>query len=247
MFRIAMIGQTDVGMRRTNNEDVFVVLPERGVAGVADGMGGQASGEVASAIFADTVRELFADSPPGDGNGGADLVAESFRVANERIFNLSVEQPQHRGMGCTAELLLFDGDRYVLGHVGDSRSYLFRQGALSQVTKDHSLIQEQVDSGLITPSEARNHTLKNVILRAIGVEEALAMDLHRGECEAGDLFLLCSDGLTDMVDDGKIADALGRPLTLVQKAGRLIELAKMGGGRDNITVVLCEVLASSEG
>lgn len=243
MSRIEMAGRTDVGIRRTNNEDIFVVLPERRVAAVADGMGGQASGEVASAIFADTVRELFGDSGECDGEETAGLVAESFRLANERIVRMSEEQPQHHGMGCTAELIAFHGDHYVLGHVGDSRSYLYREGVLSQVTKDHSLIQEQVDQGLITPHQARNHTFKNVILRAVGVEEALAMDLLRGECLPGDLFLLCSDGLSDMVEDERIADALGRRLTLAQKADRLVELAKIGGGRDNITVVLCEVSA----
>ncbi len=237
-----MVGQTDVGLRRTNNEDVFVALPERGVAGVADGMGGQASGEVASAVFAETVRELFADSRGGDGNETASLVAESFRLSNERILRISYEQPQHRGMGCTAELIAFHGDRYVLGHVGDSRSYLYRDGMFTQITKDHSLVQEQVDKGLITSAEARVHSLKNVILRAVGSEEALAVDLLRGESRRGDVFLLCSDGLSDMVEDDKIADALSRPLTLAQKAGRLVELAKMCGGRDNVTVVLCEIL-----
>ncbi|MDA8122010.1 MAG: protein phosphatase 2C domain-containing protein, partial [Deltaproteobacteria bacterium] len=198
-------------------------------------------GEVASAIFADTVRELFGDSGECDGEETAGLVAESFRLANERIVRMSEDQAQHHGMGCTAELIAFHGDHYVLGHVGDSRSYLYREGVLSQVTKDHSLIQEQVDQGLITPHQARNHTFKNVILRAVGVEEALSMDLLRGECLPGDLFLLCSDGLSDMVEDERIADALGRRLTLAQKADRLVELAKIGGGRDNITVVLCEV------
>lgn len=241
MYRIAMIGQTDVGMRRTNNEDAFVVLPERGVAAVADGMGGQASGEIASAIFAEAVRELFGGASAAGNPAATELVAESFRLANERILNMSEAQPQHRGMGCTGELVVFEGDRYALGHVGDSRSYLFREGVLSQITKDHSLIQEQVDNGLISASEARNHTFKNVILRAVGVEEALAIDLLRGESRPGDIVLLCSDGLTDMIPDETIANALGRPLALAQKADRLVELAKMAGGRDNITVVLCEV------
>lgn len=236
-----MVGRTDVGIRRTNNEDVFVVLPESGAAAVIDGMGGQASGEVASALFAETVREFFAIATVRDPDAAADLVAESFRAANERIFGMSAREPLHRGMGCTAELLVFHEDGYVLGHVGDSRSYLFRQGVLSQITKDHSLIQEHVDNGLITPSEARNHAFKNVILRAVGVEDTLAMDLLRGECRSGDLFLLCSDGLSDMVDDEGIRNILDRPSTLSEKADRLIEMAKIAGGRDNITVVVCEV------
>jgi protein phosphatase len=241
MSRFAIVGRTDVGLRRANNEDALVVLPERGVAAVADGMGGQASGELASAIFGESVQRLFGDAADRGEDETVRLVAESFRLANERIFLTSDEQPQHRGMGCTAELLAFYGDGYVLGHVGDSRSYMFREGVLSQVTRDHSLIQEQVDQGLITASDAKNHTLKNVILRAIGIEEELALDLLRGECRPGDVFLLCSDGLSDMVDDDRIADALRRPLALPQKVDRLVELAKMGGGRDNITVILCEI------
>lgn len=236
-----MVGRTDVGMRRTNNEDVFVVLPECGVAAVIDGMGGQASGEVASDLFAETVRELCADAAVRDANTAADIVAESFRVANGRIYGMSVREPLHSGMGCTAELIVFHENGYVLGHVGDSRSYLFRQGVLSQVTRDHSLIQEHVDNGVISPSEARNHAFKNVILRAVGVEETLAMDLLRGDHRPGDLLLLCSDGLSDMVDDEGIRDILASPSTLSEKADRLIEMAKIAGGRDNITVVVCEV------
>ena len=241
MFQLSVVGRTDVGLLRANNEDAFVTMPERGVAAVADGMGGSASGEVASAVFAEAVREVFSDRPgPGEGEPAA-LVAETFRRANERILRMAGENPEHRGMGCTAELLVFHGGQYVAGHVGDSRCYLFREGALAQITVDHSLVQDQVAKGLLTPEEANSHSFKNVILRAVGVEDALAVDLIRGDCRSGDLFLLCSDGLSDMVDDGRIAETLARSLPLAQKANRLVELAKMAGGRDNITVVLCEV------
>lgn len=225
-----------------NNEDLFVVLPGSGVASVIDGMGGQASGEVASALFAETVQEIFENSAVPDADAAADLVAESFRVANGRIYGKAMKDPRHRGMGCTAEVIVFHDSGYVLGHVGDSRSYLFRQGVLSQVTKDHSLVQEHVDNGIITPSEAKNHAFKNLILRAVGVEETLAMDLLRGDHRPGDLFLLCSDGLSDMMDDEGIQAVLDSRSTISEKADRLVEMAKIAGGRDNITVVVCEVL-----
>lgn len=241
MSRVRIVGRTDVGLVRANNEDVFVAIPERGVAAVADGMGGSASGEVASGVFAEAVREVFAgEGIPGAGEFPA-LVAETFRRANERIFQMAEANPEHQGMGCTAELIVFHDAGYVAGHVGDSRCYLFRAGALTQITVDHSLVQDQVARGLITPDEAAVHSMRNVILRAVGVEESLAVDIIRGDCRPGDLFLLCSDGLSDMVDDRTIAETLGRPLDLERKAARLVEQAKMAGGRDNVTVVLCEV------
>jgi protein phosphatase len=145
-------------------------------------------------------------------------------------------------MGCTAELIAFDNQNFVLGHVGDSRTYLYRQERLKQLTHDHSLIQNQIDQGLISPVEARRHSLRNVILRAVGAEEILAIDLVRGKSLPGDLFLLCSDGLTDLVDDDSIQKILLTPLKLPQKVEGLIEIAKSSGGFDNITVILCEMM-----
>jgi protein phosphatase len=144
-------------------------------------------------------------------------------------------------MGCTAELIAFYNQHFVLGHVGDSRTYLFRQGRLRQLTRDHSFVQDQVDQGLITPKEAKVHSLKNVILRAVGIDDPLAVDLIRGKSHPGDLFLLCSDGLTDLVDEASIQETLSPPLSLTTKGDRLIEQAKSRGGFDNITVILCEV------
>ena len=243
-LRLLSFGKTDTGLKRSNNEDRFISRPEIGLFAVADGMGGAAAGEVASQIFAETVSEVLAEKGRAAGQETLNLIQEVFRLANERILNHVKENSQHRGMGCTAELLVFDQGRYVLGHVGDSRTYLFRQGELKQLTLDHSLVQDQVDRGLITAQEAKKHSLRNVILRAVGVNEILAVDLIRGKGLPGDLLLLCSDGLTDMVDDSSIGDVLSRSLSVVQKAETLIELAKSAGGHDNITVVLCEVMAS---
>jgi protein phosphatase len=242
--RITSFGKSDRGLKRSNNEDVFISGPEIGFFAVADGMGGAASGEVASQIFAETAREVFAEKEKGFERETLERVQQAFRLANERIFRKARENPQFQGMGCTAELVTFYNQNYVLGHVGDSRTYLFRQGQLKQLTLDHSLVQDQIDQGLITAEEARKHSLRNVILRAVGVSEILAVDLIRGKSLSGDLLLLCSDGLTDMVDDPSIQEVLSHPFGIAQKVERLIELAKSAGGHDNITVVLCEVTVS---
>jgi protein phosphatase len=148
-------------------------------------------------------------------------------------------------MGCTAEVVAFVDDLFVLGHVGDSRTYLFRDGVLRRITKDHSLVQDQVDRKLISEEEARTHAMRNVIIRAVGIEEPLAVDILRGRAFPGDLFLLCSDGLSDMSEEDAIAARLAGPASLADKAEALIALAKAGGGKDNVTVVLCEVLPAS--
>lgn len=141
-------------------------------------------------------------------------------------------------MGCTGEMAVFTGDRYVVGHVGDSRVYLFREGRLRQVTKDHSFVQQQVDHGMITPEQARVHAFRHMLLRAIGVDDPLAVDLVSGKAHPGDIFLLCSDGLTDMVGDPLIEERLASGLSLEEKADLLIRDACDAGGHDNVTVVL---------
>lgn len=241
MLQIVSFGITDCGLRRSNNEDAYLAKPEFGFCLVADGMGGAAAGELASQIFSDTTLEVFSAAPlsPPD---PVQLVQKSFILANERILKHTDQVPAHKGMGCTAELIAFSGDKFILGHMGDSRTYRLKNGQLKQLSQDHSLVQDQLDRGLITPEEAKNHSMKNVILRAVGVDETPALDLVRGNLSAGDLFLLCSDGLTDMVEDSDISAILASESDLPQKAGQLIELAKTGGGRDNITVVLIEII-----
>jgi PPM family protein phosphatase len=234
-------GASDIGLRRDNNEDAFLVCAEIGVFAVADGMGGAAAGEVASAIFIEAVRELFGDSAPATAEQASAQVQEAFRLANERMVSHVAALPEHRGMGCTAELLVLTGDRYLVGHVGDSRTYLLREGELRQITRDHSLVQQMVDQGQISASEARHHSRKNVVLRALGADLQLSLDLVRGSLFPNDLFLLCSDGLTDMLEDASIKKALLFPVSLSEKVGLLIDGAKAAGGRDNVTVVLCQV------
>jgi len=241
MPKIAFVGKSDVGLKRTNNEDSFVVNPELRFCLAADGMGGAAAGELASRIFAETAIKVFTGSGDRTEKEALSLVKKSFASANRRILDHVGRNKLHKGMGCTAELLVFSNSGYALGHIGDSRTYRFRQGALKQLTLDHSFVQDQINQGLISLEEAKNHHLRNVILRAVGVSDKLSLDILKGKISQGDLFLLCSDGLTDMAEDSKIEQVLSSHISLTQKADRLIEMAKSGGGNDNITVVLAEI------
>ncbi len=241
-FKVFASGSSDVGLRRTSNEDSFFISVEDGCFLVADGMGGAAAGEIASRIFTETAGRLA--NIPGN-RSEADSVAmakQIFLKANAEIRKHIRNTPKHTGMGCTAELLLLHDSGFVLGHIGDSRSYRLRKGQLTLLTRDHSLVQEQVDQGLISREEAKKHRLRNVISRAIGVKDELEVDLIRGQYAPGDLFLLCSDGLTDMTDETSIAEILQNGAPLTDRCCSLVELAKRGGGRDNITVVLMEVV-----
>lgn len=242
MTNIAAFGKTDVGLHRTNNEDVFLLMPEAGSFALADGMGGPAFGEVAAAIFAETSRRMLPASPPGTIDDAERLARDVFLIANRDILAYASEDADREGMGCTAELLLFVGDEWLVAHVGDSRSYRFRGGRLSRITKDHSLVQEQVDRGLLSEADARRHPMRNVIVRAVGTSERVEPDIHRGALLPGEMILLCSDGLTDMADEADIEAILAGPGPLAEKGKRLVDLALAAGGRDNVTVVLCERL-----
>ena len=240
--RVKDFGKSDAGQKRSQNEDAFVVRPELGLFSVADGMGGAAAGDLASSIFVGAATEVFSNTEAQSEQERVDTVNRAFKLAHKRIQESVKKHPDQLGMGCTAELLLLFNGRCVVGHVGDSRTYLFRENELKQITKDHSIVQEQIDQGVITTAEARKHRLRNVILRAVGVEDNLAVDVLRGTALPGDTFLLCSDGLTDMVDDMSIQKTLSSKLTVATKVEKLIELANSAGGYDNVTVVLCEIL-----
>jgi serine/threonine protein phosphatase PrpC len=243
-IRLFTSGKSDVGLRRSNNEDAFHVEIAAGYFALADGMGGAAAGEVASRMFVDAAREAFPDAGiSSSAESTTERVRRTFQRANEQILRHVRENPRHRGMGCTAELLAFAGSNYVMGHVGDSRTYLFREGRLKQETRDHSLLQEQIDAGILSPGDARNRSLKGLISRAVGVEDPLPVDLKVGEALPGDIFLLCSDGLTDLVADPTIQEVLSHPWELDRKVDALIGMAKAAGGHDNVTVVLCRVEA----
>jgi len=181
-------GKTDIGLRRSNNEDVFITSSEQGFCLAADGMGGEAAGELASKIFADTAQEIFADNFNHSEKEVLYRVKQAFSFANDKILDHVTQNPNHEGMGCTAELLAFYEDGFALGHVGDSRTYRFRNGQLRQLTQDHTLVQQQIEEGLISSDNIKNHPLRNVILRAIGQERELALDLLRGNILSGDSF-----------------------------------------------------------
>ena len=234
-------GKTDKGRKRSNNEDTFVIRAECGFCLAADGMGGAAAGELASRIFAETAIEVFGDNGNGSEAEAVARVQKTFGMANARILAHVVDNPKHEGMGCTAELLAFHAEGFVLGHLGDSRSYRWRQGHMRQLTQDHTLVQQQVDEGLISADRVKNHPLRNVILRAVGLKEELALDVLRGSTRSGDLFLLCSDGLTDMISDTQVEEVLHTDGDLNSKADMLIEAANAAGGGDNITAVLVAV------
>ena len=235
-------GKTDVGLKRSNNEDTFLIDGERGFCLVADGLGGAAAGELASRIFSETAVQVFQSATDLDEKGVIERVQNSFRRAHERILHHVQRNPSHKGMGCTAELMAISDQGFVIGHLGDSRTYRFRQGRLKQLTHDHSLIQDQIDKGVLRPENARGHRLRNVILKAVGISDNLALDLIRGRTHSEDQFLLCSDGLTDLVDDVQIHQVFQSAVDhQYQRADQLINMALANGGNDNITVVLVEV------
>ncbi|MGD2099615.1 MAG: Stp1/IreP family PP2C-type Ser/Thr phosphatase [Desulfobacterales bacterium] len=234
-------GKTDIGLRRQNNEDVFLLSPEFDFCLAADGMGGAAAGEVASEIFAQTALAVFSINSDRSEEDTLDRVQKVYHTANEKILEHVSAHPDHKGMGCTAELLAFFEDHFILGHIGDSRTYRLRNGALEQLTEDHTLVQQQFQEGLISEDEIRNHPMRHVIFRAVGIKEELTIDLLRGKTQPADLFLLCSDGLSDMVEDEQVHEILNADTDIEYKTDSLIESAKAAGGIDNITVVLVAI------
>lgn len=241
MLRLLTAGATDIG-KRPNNEDTYLINPDLGFCALADGMGGAASGEIASSCFIDSVKEQFEISGHATDDDLSRLVHEAFRVSNSRIRDHVTKHPEDSGMGCTGELLAFHNDLYIIGHVGDSRTYLFRDGLLRQITKDHSLVQAQIDEGILTAKEARHNPHRNVILRAIGTDQLLQLDVIRGRGQERDIFLICSDGLTDALDDETITIALSSGMPIEETTRTLIRSALSAGGKDNITVILCKLL-----
>lgn len=228
--------RTDRGRMRRHNEDAFLARPEVGLYAVADGMGGHAAGEVASAIAVETVAALADDA-----GIDADAAADAIRRANDAIRDAAAQDPDRAGMGTTATVLVLHGEAYAVAHVGDSRAYLMRGDTLRQVTVDHTWVQEQVEMGVLSPMEARRHPWSSVLTRALGTEADVDVDVIEGSAQPGDLFLLCSDGLTAVLTDDDLADILGAPTSLETRGQALIDAANAGGGPDNITLVLVQV------
>lgn len=248
----AYYAQTDPGLTRPNNEDSFLFDEHCGVAVLADGMGGYSAGEIASSIATTSITaELTRWLSRSDSSKHADdlcrLLALSVDKANREILQAAAGNPSFKSMGTTVVVGVFLGSQLFLTHVGDSRCYRLRGGVLTQITKDHSMLQEQVDAGLITRALAAHAPGRNLLTRALGVESRLPLEVKIHPVEAGDLYLMCSDGLTDMVDDASIASLLSETTDLTQRGSALIHLANAKGGRDNVTVMLIHALKGPGG
>ena len=241
---------TDTGRARNNNEDSVAVDDPTALVVLADGMGGYNAGEVASGMATSFIKselgrwlaEASESATDTDVRRAMDICVDN---ANRAIFNAANSNPQYAGMGTTLVVGVFRDARLLMGHVGDSRGYRLRASRLTQITHDHSLLQEQIDSGLITPEQAAFSANKNLVTRAVGVEDTVLLETHLHEVLPGDTYLLCSDGLSDMLDDESIAQLLMGAETLPEAASALIDAANDAGGKDNISVILARVRGST--
>ena len=238
---------TDTGKVRSHNEDSIALSPAFGVAVLADGMGGYNAGEVASNIATTVVQQslesrlIACESVTGDAYTQAvsQVLQEAVNLANTAIREAALDEPQFSGMGTTLVIAVLENDELTIAHVGDSRGYRFRHDVLTQITRDHSLLQEQLDAGLISPEQAAFAQHKNLITRAVGVDFAVQAEVRSFDVAAGDTYILCSDGLTDMLSDSEIASILTESVsTLAEISERLVGAANDHGGRDNISVIL---------
>ena len=241
MREILFFGKTDPGRVRKQNEDIFLLNEQKNFCLVADGIGGSRAGGTASKIFAQTVSDYFDNIKNFQESESPSLIKKIFAAANSNILNHAKNHQECSGMGCTAELILFFENTYVLGHMGDSRTFRLRNGNLKQLTVDHSLVQEQISQGLITPDEAKKHAFKNIIIRAVGIEENPLLDILKGKIITGDRFLLCSDGLTDVIEISQIEELLNCSSKDSQNVELLVKNAKESLGKDNITVVIVQI------
>lgn len=241
---------TDTGRARNNNEDSVAVDEASALVVLADGMGGYNAGEVASGMATSFIKaelgrwlqEASSTASDTDVRRAMDICVDN---ANRAIFNAANSNPQYAGMGTTLVVGVFRDGRLLMGHVGDSRGYRLRAGRLTQITHDHSLLQEQIDAGLITAEQAAFSANKNLVTRAVGVEDTVLLETHMHDLMPGDIYLLCSDGLSDMLDDESIAQLLQSCDSLDEAGGALIDAANDAGGKDNISVILARVRGTS--
>jgi len=253
--KVLMHGKTDVGSVRDHNEDTIGCDENIGLAVLADGMGGHRGGEMASAITVSTILETVSEkikkikAAETDEETGYSLeslaVHEAVALANKNVHDSSEANAQYRGMGTTVVVVLFYDDRFTVAHVGDSRLYRLRDMELEQITRDHSLMQELIDRGFYTPEQARNSLNKNLVTRAIGIDENVQIDIQEDIAMTGDIYLLCSDGVTDMIEDHLIKSAiLDNENDLEKAATEIIRLANEHGGKDNISALLVNPIKS---
>ncbi len=239
-MKIRAFAKTDIGIKRRINQDAFLKEDSLGLFVVADGMGGHRGGEVASQLAVSSLKEFVEkhrdEMPPGE------LLEKGINVAGEKVFKMAQANEELSGMGTTVMALYFRGDRVYVGQVGDSRAYLIFGEAIWQITEDHSLLNEEIRAGRISAVQAANYQFKNVITRSVGYESRVVVDIYRRQFQVGDTYLICSDGLSGLVETKAIADtvkSLGAEKAVVQ----LVAMANERGGDDNVSVVICEVLA----
>jgi serine/threonine protein phosphatase PrpC len=251
MLRARSSGLSDVGVIRSHNEDCFEIDPEHQVFVVADGMGGHSHGEIASRIAVDAIREFVSRTEDNDATLPFEMdpaisrqgnrIRAAIRIAHDRVLRAIRQDASLHGMGTTVVGLLLDGDSISVAHVGDSRAYRLRQGKLELLTQDHTWVNEQVVAGFLSEEQARAHPLKNVVTRALGGDAEVDIDVKEWAVEAGDIYLLCSDGLTTMLTDDEILARLRTPGRLEEICGRLVRDANSRGGYDNVSVVLVRI------
>ena len=250
-MRIVSGGQSDVGQQRTNNEDCFRIVQPLNLFVVSDGMGGEAHGEIASAMAVETVVKTCmgektetvatsAEMQPG-WSDQTRLLLNAAHLANKKIYESAEANPQQQGMGATLTAAWINEEKLSVVHVGDSRVYLLRSGILQQLTSDHSLVAEQVRRGILTAAEAEHSELQSVLLRALGTQPEVEVDAEEHTLFPGDILLLCTDGLTRMVAEQKIAATLQSESDPVRAAEKLVALANENGGADNVTVVVAHL------
>ncbi|HYD95361.1 MAG TPA: Stp1/IreP family PP2C-type Ser/Thr phosphatase [Noviherbaspirillum sp.] len=252
-LELQFAGKTDTGLVRAQNEDAIAIHPAHGFVVLADGMGGYNAGEVASSMATAVISERLSqglDTLRQNRDAAQrhkqlhQLMDDALQDANKAILAAARAEPQYEGMGTTVVAAVFHPDGLTVAHVGDSRAYRFRRGELAQITRDHSLLQEQIDAGLLDPALARFSQSKNLVTRAVGVGAAMEVEIHDHPVQAGDVYLLCSDGLSDMLQDAEIAAVLARaPAVLDAACDTLVQKANGNGGLDNISVVLARVQA----
>lgn len=243
--------KTDTGRARDNNEDSVAYDESTNTAVLADGMGGYNAGEIASGMATAFIKSELSRWLTEAGAGvKSKEVRRAMEIcvdnANLSIYNSANSNPQYAGMGTTLVVGVFHSDVLLLGHIGDSRCYRMRGGVLEQITRDHSLLQEQIDAGLITPEQALHSNIKNLVTRALGVEEVVLLEVNEFPVELGDVYMMCSDGLSDMVDDTSIARIVSERTDLSSRATALVDAANDAGGRDNISVLMVEVCEAPE-
>ena len=257
-MQIACAGVTDVGRVRTNNEDCFRIVKPLNLYVLADGMGGEAHGEIASALAVETVVKHCLDA---DANPAAKVLGKvqpgwsartkrlstALHLANRNICKSAEEHPEQRGMGATLTAAWIDRSKLSIAHVGDSRAYLLRGGSLLQLTRDHSLVAEQVRRGMLTAAEAEESEMQSVLLRALGAQPEIEVDAEEHALFPRDVLMLCSDGLTRVVTEPEIAGVLQAETDPIRGAEELAAIANERGGPDNITVVIARMLKDSKG